>query len=120
MKKLKKVQEHFKFKLTDNWSNECYFYIYEESTADGYSVFVATEDPSNINVNEDVHYYDSDLTNSLTEAIRALEYLDKEGQNIYIDDINSEFVEEAMEELYELVINKTMETLNKLIDKKND
>ena len=36
MKKLKAVQEYFKFILTDEWSNDCDFYIYEETTADGY------------------------------------------------------------------------------------
>ena len=107
MEKLKAAQEHFKFRLTDDWSNECNFYIYEESTADGYSVYIATEDTSNINVNENVYYYDSDLAHALTEFIKDIEY-SREKQIIYIDDISAQFVEEAIEEL------------NELINKKND
>ena len=107
MKKLKKVQEHFKFRLTDDWSNECNFYIWEESTADGYSVFIATHNTDKINVNENVYYYDSDLAYALTEFIKDIEY-SREKQIIYIDDISAQFVEEAIEEL------------NELINKKND
>jgi hypothetical protein len=105
MKKLKKVQEHFKFRLTDHWSNECNFYIWEESTADGYSVFIATHNVDKINVNENVYYYDSDLADALTEFIKYIEY-SREKQIIYIDDISAQFVEEAIEELNELINKK--------------
>ena len=38
------VLKHFNVEFTDDYSGNADFYIYEESTADGYSVFVATHD----------------------------------------------------------------------------
>ena len=87
------VLKHFGAKIVDEWSNECDFYIYEESTADGYSVYVATDDPSNILVDENIYYYDSDLGEALLDALRY-----GECKNIYIDDTSAYWVTEVMEE----------------------
>jgi hypothetical protein len=87
--------------LTDEFSNECDFYIWEESTADGYSVYIVTHNPDKINVNENVHYYDSDLKDALVEFITNAEGMQK--KTIYVDDIDSDHVERAMEELYEQI-----------------
>jgi hypothetical protein len=89
-----KVLKHFGTKIVDEWSNECDFYIYEESTADGYSIWVATQNPENITVEENVYYYDSDLSMALYDAL--LYYNCK---NIYIDDPEAHWVEEAINEL---------------------
>ena len=89
----KAVLKHFDAELTDNWSNDCEFYIYEESTSDGYSVWVATHDTNSISVNEHIHYYDSDLSNVLQDAI-------KDGGEIYVDDLFQDFIDDAMQELY--------------------
>ena len=44
------VLAHFECEITDQWQNPD-FSIYEESTADGYSVWIASaDDTSNINV----------------------------------------------------------------------
>ena len=101
MKNLKAVQEYFKFILTDEFSDECDFYIYEESTADGYSVYIATSIPKIIHVNEDIHYYDSDLDHALVEFITNAEGMQK--KTIYVDDIDSDYVEKAIAELYEQI-----------------
>ena len=70
MKNLEAVEKHFKFTISDEWANSHAYYIYEESTADGYSVYIATSDIGNIHVNENVNYYDSDLSDALVEFIR--------------------------------------------------
>ena len=44
--------------------------IYNESSADGYDLYVVTNDTRRVSVCEDVHYYDHDLTNSFAEQIR--------------------------------------------------
>lgn len=62
------VLAHYDCEITDQWSNPD-FSIYEESTSDGYSVWIATADDKHINVNEDVYYYDSNLSDVLYEAI---------------------------------------------------
>ena len=89
----KAVLKHFDAELTADWQNNCEFYIYEESTSDGYSVWVATHDTSSISVNEHIHYYDSDLSNVLQDAI-------KDGGEIYVDDLFQDFIDDAIQELY--------------------
>ena len=88
------ILKHYDAELTDQWQSNCDYYIYEESTADGYSVFVACYDTSSISVNEDIHYYDSDLSGKLQDAI-------KDGFEIYVDDLHQCFIDDAIQELYE-------------------
>jgi hypothetical protein len=87
----KQVLEHYNCEITDQWQNPD-FSIYEESTADGYSVWIATHDDKSINVNEDVYYYENDLTDVLYEAITDY-------SQIYCD--NYDFVEDAITRHYE-------------------
>ena len=56
--------------LTDDWSNDCDHYIYEENTSDGYTVYVSLHDANaNVCVSENVFYYDNDLGAELKQAI---------------------------------------------------
>ena len=87
------ILTHYDAELTDQWQQNCDYYIYEESTADGYSVFVACYDTSSISVNEDIHYYDGELSNRLQDAIR-------DGGEIYVDDLHQDFIDDAIRELY--------------------
>ena len=67
---MKVVCKHFDLELTDNWSSSCDHYIYEESTADGYSVWVSTHDANGgICVSENIFYYDNDLASEFKQAI---------------------------------------------------
>ena len=85
------VLEHYECEVTDQWQNPD-FSIYEESTADGYSVWIATDDDKSINVNEDVYYYENELNDVLYNAI-------PDYNNIYCD--NYDFVEDAITRHYE-------------------
>ena len=87
----KQVLEYFECEITDQWQNPD-FSIYEESTADGYSVWIATDDDKHINVNEDVYYYENELHDVLYDAI-------PDYNNIYCD--NYDFVEDAITRHYE-------------------
>ena len=91
----KMVLGHYGVELTDRFDNNCGYYIYSESTADGYEVWVAAEGVGNVIVSEDVHYYDSDLYYALADAIR-----DKLSP-IYVDNTEAAFVGYAIEELYQ-------------------
>ena len=93
------ILKHYDAELTDQWQSNCDYYIYEESTADGYSVFVACYDTSSISVNEDIHYYDSDLSDKLQDAI-------KDGFEIYVDDLHQCFIDDAIQELYEYLAER--------------
>ena len=64
------VCKHFDMELTDDWSNDCDHYIYEENTSDGYTVYVSLHDANaNVCVSENVFYYDNDLGAELKQAI---------------------------------------------------
>ena len=101
MKNFKKVQQYYNFKFTNNYGLQD-FYIYEKLTADGYSVFIATDNPEKILVNENVYYSDSDLRNKLVEYIRYSSKLDE--TIIYLDELYAYYIDEAIQELYELMI----------------
>lgn len=103
----KQVLEYYECEITDNWSNPD-FSVYEESTADGYSVWIATDDDKRINVNEDVYYYENELTDVLYEAIADF-------SNIYCD--NYDFVEDAITRHYEDLLEKIEdEVVDELLD----
>jgi len=109
MENLDKVKKYYNFEFTDEWGVQD-FYIYEESTADGYSVYVAIDDPKKgICVGENVYYYDSDLQDALVDHIKYSSKLDKD--IIYVDDLNSFYVEEAIDVLNELMEDELSEKL---------
>ena len=98
--KLKKVQDHFNFKLTDDYNRPDYA-IYSQSTADGYEVFVAHEPDTQLNIEEDVFYYDSDLSERLEEVIKDNYHQTDEEYIIYVDDLEYEWIEYAIDEILE-------------------
>ena len=97
---LEVIQDHFEFELVDDWNRTPDFSIYTETTADGYEVWVATNgDGRNVCINEDVHYYENDLSDKLVEAMTDYNEL------IYVDDLESYYVEDAVREVYDFYIN---------------
>jgi len=99
----KAVLDHFGYKLTGDWPHreDAEYYIYEESTQDGYSVYIATANPERISISEDVHYYDHDLGDALADAIRYGNGDSEWPETIYIDDLDATFIDEAMQTLFE-------------------
>ena len=96
----KKLCEYYDFELTDQWHGMIDYYLYSETTADGYELWVATDnDKGDVNINEDVHYYDNDLSEVLTEWIRY------GGATIYVDDMETYYVTEALETMWENMID---------------
>ena len=69
--------------------------VYTESTADGYELSVVTFDDQNPSINEDVHYYDSDV------ADRVMENLEQ-GYSVYIDEYlyDDVYLDEQFEEYF--------------------
>ena len=82
-----KIMEHYDCRISDRWEEQD-LYIYEESTADGYSAYICTHNPNSICINEDVYQYEqsTDVINRFEEAIRN-------GQSIYCDD--EDFIEQV-------------------------
>ena len=107
------LQDEYEFKLTDEWSRDPDYSIYAESTADGYEVWVATfGDGSNVCISEDVHYYESDLSDRLQEAMTD------HCELIYVDDLEADYVEDAIMCAYQnLYEEKEEEITDELIEK---
>ena len=66
---IKVVKQHFNFTIDENAYNHYDIAAYTESTADGYEVYVVTNDMQSININEDVYYYESDVPQALIDQI---------------------------------------------------
>jgi hypothetical protein len=107
------VCDHFDVEITNDWSNTCDFFMYEETTADGYSVYIATEDTERINISEDVHYYDHSLFGELVDFIKNC----NTGSKVYVDDLYQDFIDDAMGDLYTGITEElSKEIINELID----
>jgi hypothetical protein len=93
------VLKHFDLKLTDDWSNNRDHYIYEESTADGYTVYVSTHDAGTICVSENVFYYDNDLISEFKQAIKDNDHNDAV---IYLSMLydGDYWIDEAINDIY--------------------
>lgn len=109
---LKAITDHFEFKITDDWPNNPDMMFYSETTADGYEVWIATDNDRNPNVNEDIYYYDNDWLEKMADAMT-------DGANIYYDNLNDYdyAFQEVIEEVYDNYYNdKKQEIENKLIE----
>lgn len=111
------VFNHFGVKLVDEWVDNAEYYIYEESTSDGYSVYIATYNPNSISINEDIHYYDSELGETLAEAIRYGNGDPEYPDTIYVDDVCAQYVDDAVVDLFDyLAIRFEEEIIDELKD----
>ena len=114
---MKVVCKHFDLELTDTWQTGCDHYIYEESTADGYTVYVSTNDSDEpICVSEHVFYYENDLSAELKQAIYDNDHSDV---SIYLSMLydGEYWIEDTIRDIYiELVELYTDECKNELTD----
>ena len=101
---LSAVQDYYDTELVDQWPNYADYWVYTESTRDGYEVFVATHNPDSISINEDVHYYENDLAGELEDAIAN-------GGKIYVDDLDAYYVTEAVLQCYEYLRDRLTEEI---------
>lgn len=109
---LKTIANHFDFKITSDWVNTPDYMFYTETTADGYEVWIATDNDRNPNVNEDIYYYDSDWLEKMPDAMT-------DGATIYYDQLDDEeyAFQEVIEEVYDEYYNdKKKEIENELIE----
>ena len=103
---LKTIANHFDFKITSDWVNAPDYMFYTETTADGYEVWIATDNDRNPNVNEDIYYYDNDWLEKMPDAMT-------DGANIYYDQLDDEeyAFQEVIEEVYDEYYNDKKEEI---------
>ena len=94
-KQLSAVLDHFEAEITHDFM-QGQIKFYEETTADGYSVYVATEDTNNVSICDDVFYYESERFSKLEDAVI-------DGLTIYIDeyDMGDYGLQDQIERLYQ-------------------
>ena len=98
----KLVLDYLNISIEHDNPNKSEFKVYTETTADGYEVYVATHDDQNVNIQDDVYYYDSDLTDVIMEqledhySVYIDEYL---YEDIYMDDKFEEYFNENVDEI---------------------
>ena len=68
-KMVEAVKSYYGLKIDENAYDNADVYAFEETTADGYSVYVVTHDMRSISVSEDVYYYESDVPSAIMEMI---------------------------------------------------
>jgi len=109
---LAKLQDHYEFELTDSYNRTPDYSIFTETTADGYEVYVATSgDGTNICINEDVYYYENDLSQALYDAMMDYNEL------IYVDDLDAYYVQDAIDQAWEDYVEEMIkETEDELIE----
>jgi len=107
-KMIKIAKQKLGLEVTDSFSNSCDLYCYNESTVDGYDVWVLTHSLNDINVSENVYYYESDLASAVMEEIQytggseTLLHMDEYmWDDLYMDDQMLEYFAEAVEDIIE-------------------
>ena len=105
------VKSYYGLKIDENAYSSADVYAYEESTADGYSLYVVTHDMRNVCISEDVYYYENDVAEAVMEMIRdqgsyCVLYADQYFlDDIYFDDILLEEFSEVAEDIYKEIEN---------------
>lgn len=107
------TKEHFGFTIDYDWSLKSYdAYFYTETTADGYEVWVATDDDRRPSINDDIYYYESDWLEKMQDYLT-------DGCSIYYQDFadTSYEFQEIIENVYiEYYNDKKQELEDRLID----
>ena len=115
------IKNHLELSISQNINDfenvDCM--IYNESTADGYDVWVVTNDPRQVSICEDVYYYASDLANAFEEQARWGDrtfYIDDYVfEEAYIEDKLIEMFSENVEDIIENdELDITLEEINYL------
>ena len=97
--KYRKIQEHYDFSIDSDWKGRYDMQFYTETTADGYEIWVATEDERNPYLSEDLYYYDSDWLEKMPDAMTS-------GYNIYYDiDFDDYAFQDVIDNVYEDYFN---------------
>lgn len=109
--KLKLVLDHYDSELVHDWQNYDFCFTTTE-TADGYELYLATEDDRRPDIYSDVYYYDHEWFEKLPDVII-------EGRTIHVDEyvIDEYNFINAIDEVYEDFYNDKLEEIeDKLID----
>ena len=107
-KMIKIAKKSLGLTITDTFDTSCDLYCYNESTVDGYDVWVLTHSLNDVNVSENVYYYDGDLASAVMEEIQyngaseTLLHMDEYiWDDLYMDDQMLEHFGETIDSIIE-------------------
>ena len=107
---LVKLQAEYDFDIVHDFGKGAMMYFYPESTADGYELYIASENSNNPYIGQDVYYYESDWFEKLPDAIY-------DGLTIYVEEYAmgegpfTYAVEEVYEEFYDMKQTEVVQQL---------
>jgi len=107
-KMIKIAKKSLGLTITDSFDTSCDLYCYNESTVDGYDVWVLTHSLNDVNICENVYYYESDLASAVMEEIaynggsETLLHMDEYlWDDLYMDDQMLEHFGETIDSIIE-------------------
>ncbi len=101
------VKNHLEISISQDVSdfNNVDCHIYSESTADGYDVYMCTNNPDQPSICEDVYYYENDLPDAFRDQIRwgdrTFYICDSIYEDCYFDDTLLETFSEYVDDIVE-------------------
>ena len=95
MDNLTRLQEHLNVKISSDFARNTELEISTWNTADGYDLFVMTEDAQTINWESDVFYYAPSFKD-IIERIKDL----PQSSSVYIDDIEERLPDYELEDFF--------------------
>jgi len=113
------VKNHLGLEISQNFNDfdnvDCM--IYNESSADGYDLWVVTNDSRHVSICENVYYYANDLANAFEEQVRWGD------QTFYIDEyvfeeayIEDKLIEMFSEKVEDIIVNEELDITLEEID----
>jgi hypothetical protein len=115
------VKNHLEISISEDVADfdnvDCH--IYSESTADGYDVYMCTNNPNQPSICEDVYYYEHDLAEAFANQIgygdKTFYICDSIYEDCYFDDTLVEMFVEHIEDIVENdELDITIEEINYL------
>jgi hypothetical protein len=106
------VKKYYGLTIDENAYQSADIYAYEETTVDGYSVYVVTNDMNSVCIAEDVYYYENDIPEAIMEMIgwsngNCTLYADQYFlDDIYFDDALLEAFQEIADKIYDEIMNE--------------
>jgi len=107
-KMIKIAKKSLGLTTTDSFDRGCDLYCYNESTVDGYDVWVLTHSLQDINICENVYYYEHDLADAIMEEMQynggneTLLHMDEYlWDDLYMDDKMLEYFGETIDDIIE-------------------
>jgi len=107
--KISKLRDEYDFEIISDW-DKCDAYFYSDETRDGYEIWIATEQESNVYINEDVYYYQNNWFEKLADYLI-------DGCRVYLDSYSQDEYgfEEVIETLYEELYMKIYDDMEEVL-----